>query len=114
MPNGLITSLLIKLTFDFWYFTLIALLIKVFLIRITVTDSVVKVFLILICGSLAFYCIACITGLVFSGVGFYYIPFIMYSLATVGEIAFTSIIFQMYPRRLIPEVLISDGLFFAL
>jgi hypothetical protein len=114
MPKGLITSLLIKLTFEFWYFTLIALLIKVFLIRITVTDSIVKVFLILICGSLAFYSIACISGILFSAIGFYYIPFIMYSLATIGEIGFTSIIFRMNSRRLIPEVLIGDGLFFVL
>ena len=114
MPKGLITSLLIKLTFDFWYFTLLALLIKVFLIRFTVTDSIVKVFLILVCGSLTFYSISCLAGIVFWSVGFYYIPFIMYTLAVLGEIGFTSIIFRLNPRRLIPEVLIGDGLFFAL
>ncbi len=114
MPKGLITSLLIKLTFDFWYFTLLALLIKLFLIWFTVTDSIIKVLLIWVCGSLAFYSIACLSGIAFSAVGFYYIPFIMYSLATIGEIGFTSIVFRINSRRLLPSVLIGDGVFFFL
>jgi hypothetical protein len=114
MPQGLITSLLIKLTFDFWYFTLLTLIIKAFLIRFTVTDSVIKVFLIWIFGSIVFYFVACISGIIFSAMGFYYIPFIMYILATIAEIGFTSIIFKMNSRRLLPEVLIGDGLFFFL
>jgi hypothetical protein len=114
MPKGLITSLLIKLTFDFWYFTLLALLIKVFLVRFTVTDSIVKVFLIWISGTLAFYSVACISGILFSSVGFYYIPFIMYTLATIAEVGFTSIVFRMNSQRLWPSVLIGDGLFFFL
>ena len=114
MPKGLITSLLIKLTIDFWYLTLIALLIKLLLIRYTATDSVIKVFLIWISGSIAFYCVACLAGIIFSGTGFYYIPFIMYTLAVLAELAFTSTVFRLSSRRLSPSVLIGDGLFFFL
>src|SRR5262245_40942526 len=112
MPQGLITSLLIKLTFDFWYFTLFALLLKFALIRFTATDSVIKVVLLWLVGSITFYCIACIAGIVFSSIGFYYIPFIMYSLAVIAELGFLSVLFRISSRRLVPSVLIGDGLFF--
>ena len=114
MPKGLITSLLIKLTFDFWYLTLLALLIKLLLIRFTVTNSIIKIFLIWICGTLASYSIACIAGIVFSSAGFYYIPFIMYSLAALAELGFSSIVFRINSNRLLPSILIGNGLFFFL
>ncbi len=114
MPNGLITSLLIKLTFDFWYLTLLALLIKILLIRYTVTESLPKVFLLWISGSITFYCIACLSGIVFSSTGFYYLPFIMFILAVFAELAFTSIVFRLNSRRLLPSILIGNGFFFFL
>ncbi len=114
MPNGLITSLLIKLTFDFWYLTLIALLVKLLLIRYTVTNSLIKVFLLWLSGSITFYCIACISGIVFSSTGFYYIPFIMFSFAVLGELAFTSIVFRFNSLRLMPSLLIGNALLFFL
>ena len=114
MPKGLITSLLIKLTIDFWYLTLLALLIKLLLIRYTVTDSVIRVFLLWFSGSITFYCIACLSGIVFSSTGFYYLPFIMYSFAVLAELAFTSIVFRLNAQRLLPSILIGNGLFFFL
>ncbi len=114
MPKGLITSLLIKLTFDFWYLTVIALLIKLVLIRYTATNSVVKVFLIWLSGTIAFYCIACLAGIIFSSAGFYYIPFIMYIMAVTVEIYFTSIVFRIGAKRLMPSLVIGDGIFFFL
>ena len=114
MPKGLITSLLIKLTFDFWYLTLLALLIKLLLIRYTVTNSLIKIFLLWFFGSITFYCIACIVGIVFSAVGFYYIPFIMYSLAVLAELGFTSTVFRINSNRLLPSILIGNGIFFFL
>lgn len=114
MPRGLITSLLIKLTVDFWYLTLIALLLKLVLIRYTATNSIVKIFLLWIVGSITFYCIACLAGIVFSSTGFYYIPFIMYSLSVIAELAFSSTLFRISSRRLLPSVLIGNGLFFLL
>ena len=114
MPRGLITSLLIKLTVDFWYLTLFALLIKLVLIRYTATDSILKVFALWIVGTITFYCIACLAGIVFSSTGFYYIPFIMYSFAVLAEITFISTLFRINSRRLLPSVLIGNGLFFFL
>ena len=114
MPRGLITSLLIKLTVDFWYLTLFALLIKLVLIRYTATNSILKIFALWIVGTVTFYCIACIAGILFSSTGFYYIPFIMYSLAVLAELGFTSTLFKISSRRLLPSVLIGDGLFFFL
>ena len=114
MPQGLITSLLIKLTFDFWYLTIFALLVKILLIRYTVTNSVLKIFLLWISGSATFYTIACLSGIVFSSTGFYYLPFIMFSFAVLAELAFTSIVFRINSARLIPSILIGNGLFFFL
>ena len=114
MPKGLITSLLIKLTVDYWYFTLIALVIKLFLVRFTATDSILKVILIWITGSITFFCIACLAGIVFSSTGFYYTPFIMYIFAVLAELTFMSIFFRISTKRLLPSVLIGNGLFFFL
>lgn len=114
MLKGLITSLLIKLTFEFWYLTLIAMLVKVFLIRYTVTDSKIKVFLIWLTGTIVFYCISCLAGIVFSSAGFYYIPFIMFAIAVFCEILFLKILFRFSTGRLSPSVIIADALFFFL
>lgn len=114
MPQGLITSLLIKLTFDFWYFSLLALILKAFIIRFTASDHIIKVLLIWVTGSVAFYCIACLSGIIFSSVGFYYTPFIMFILACLGELAFTSIMFRIEARKLMPSIVIANGLFFFL
>ncbi len=114
MPRGLITSLLIKLTVDFWYLTLFALLIKLVLIRYTATNSIVKVYLLWIVGSITFYCIACLAGLIFSSTGFYYMPFIMYFFSLLAEIAFSSTLFKISSKRLLPSVIIGNGLFFLL
>jgi hypothetical protein len=114
MPKGLITSLLIKLTIDFWYLTLLALLIKLLLIRYTATNSVLKVTLMWFTGTITFYCVACISGIIFSSTGFYYTPFIMYMVATLAELGFSSVVFRINSRRLLPSVLIGNGLFFFL
>ena len=114
MPKGLITSLLIKLTIDFWYLTLIALVIKLLLIRYTVTNSVLKVFLIWLTGSITFFCIACLSGIIFSSTGFYYLPFIMFSFAALAELTFTSFVFRITSQRLLPSLLIGNALFFFL
>ncbi len=114
MPKGLITSLLIKLTVDFWYLTLLALLIKLFLIRFTVTGSFPKALLIWISGSVVFYVIACFAGIIFSSTGFYYIPFIMFTLAVFAEFSIISVAFKVHYKRLIPAVMIGNGLFFML
>src|SRR5690242_20743494 len=100
MPNGIITSLLIKLTFDFWYLSLLALLIKLVLLRYTATNKLSKVFLIWLIGSVTFYTIACISGIVFGKAGFYYIPFIMYIFSVAAEIGFMSAMFRMEAKRL--------------
>ena len=114
MPKGLITSLLIKLTIDFWYLTLIALALKLWLIRYTVTKNMTKVFLIWISGTIGFYCIACICGIIFSSMGFYYLPFIMFSFAALAELAFTSVVFRINSQRLLPSLLIGNALLFFL
>jgi hypothetical protein len=114
MPKGLITSLLIKLTIDFWYLTLLALLIKLVLIRYTATNSTLKVALIWITGTITFYCVACISGIIFSSTGFYYTPFIMFMVAALAELGFSSVVFRINSRRLLPSVLIGNGLFFFL
>jgi hypothetical protein len=113
MPKGLITSLLLKLTVDYWYFTLIALVIKFVLIRYTAIDSFAKVLLIWITGTIAFYCIACLAGIIFTS-GFYYMPFIMYIIAVIAEVIITSTIFKIRSSRLMPSILIGNGLLFLL
>jgi hypothetical protein len=114
MPQGLITSLLIKLTFDYWYFTLIALLLKLFIIRITAAENMIRAFLMWLIGSVAFYTIACLTGILFSSTGFYYTPFIMFVFACLGEVLFLMIMFRETPRKVIPSVIIGNGIFFTL
>jgi hypothetical protein len=114
LPRGLITSLLIKLTIDYWYFTLLAIFVKTLLIRFTVTDLPKRIFLLLITGSFIFYSASCVAGLLFSSLGFYYIPFVMYVVAVIAELFVCSIIFNMNTARLIPFVLIGDALFFLL
>jgi hypothetical protein len=114
MPNGIITSLLIKLTIDFWYLSLIALLIKLVLLRYTATNKIGKVFMIWLTGSVTFFTIACICGIVFGSAGFYYIPFIMYIFAVGAELTFASIAFRIEAKRLMPAVIIGDGIFFFL
>ncbi len=114
MPKGLITSLLIKLTIDFWYFTVLALLIKFFLLRFTAADNLMKAFLMWIVGSVTFYTIACLAGILFSSTGFYYTPFIMFVIGFSGELLFCSIMFRTEAQKLIPSILIGNGIFFSL
>ena len=114
MPQGLITSLLIKLTFDFWYLALLALLIKLVLIRYTVTNEMLKVILLWLIGSIFFYFLACILGIVFGSLRFIYIPFIMYFMSTIAEIGFSAVIFRISARRLWPSILIGNALFFTI
>lgn len=114
MPQGLITSLLIKLTIDFWYFTIIAMLLKLFILRFTVAESFMKAFLMWFIGSVTFYTIACLAGILFSSTGFYYTPFIMFVVACLGEVLFLTIMFRSEPRKLVPGILIGNGIFFTL
>ena len=114
MGQGLITSLLIKLTIEFWYFTIIALLVKLALIRFTVTNSMIKVLLLWGIGSVTFYTVACISGIVFSSAGFKTIPFIMYFVSVASELLFSSIFFRVSVRQIIPSITIGDGLFFLI
>lgn len=114
MPQGLITSLLIKLTFDYWYLTLIALVIKIFLIRFTVSDSKIKILLLWLIGTAAFYFTACLAGIVFTSIGFYYQPFVMFMMAILFELIFLSLIFRIEYKRLLPSVIVGDGIFFFL
>jgi hypothetical protein len=114
MPQGLITSLLIKLTLDFWYLALLALLFKLVLIRITVTPAAWSVFLIWLTGNITFYCMACLSGLIFSSAGFYFIPIIMFVISALGEIGFMSVMFRISAARLWPAILLGNGLFFSL
>jgi hypothetical protein len=114
LPKGLITSLLLKLTIDYWYLTLAALIIKLILIHYTVGGSGIKVFLIWITGNITFYTMACLAGIVFTTVGFYYIPFIMYVIASAGEILFCSVFFRLSYKKLMLPVLLGDALFFSL
>ena len=114
MPKGLITSLLIKLTLDFWYFSLFAVLIKFFLIRFTAAENYFKTFLVWFIGSITFYCIACLTGIIFSSMSFDMTPFVMFLLACGGELAFTTIMFRIPGRKILPSIVISNGMFFLL
>ena len=114
MPKGLMTSLLIKLTIDYWYLTAFALLLKFFLVRFTATDSLLKVFLIWLTGTTAFYSAACIAGIIFTSLGFYYLPFVMFLFAITIELIFCSILFKIEYKRLLPSFMIGDGVFFFL
>ncbi len=114
MPKGLITSLLIKLTFDYWYLSVIALLFKMFLIRFTVTDSKIKVFLLWLIGTATFYFTACMAGIIFTSIGFYYQPFIMFMLAIFLEMIFLSLVFKIEYKIILPSIIIGDGIFFFL
>jgi len=114
MLRGLITDLLIKLTFEYWYFVILALLIKAALIRFTVTDSIKKIVLFWLIGTVTFYFTACMAGIVFTTVSFYYQPFIMFVSATLIELFFMSIMFRTEVKILLPSVVIGDGVFFFL
>ena len=114
MPRGLITSLLIKLTFDYWYLTILALVIKFVLVRFTVTNLMLRVFLLWLVGTVTFYFSACLAGIVFTSVGFYYQPFIMFMMAALLELIFLSLMFRTEAKILLPSVVIGDGIFFLL
>jgi hypothetical protein len=73
-----------------------------------------KASLILITGTIAFYCTSCLAGIIFSGIGFYYTPFVMFLFAVPTEIVFVGILFRTSPKRLWPGLLIGDGIFFFL
>ena len=114
MPQGLITSLLIKLNIDYWYFTLIAMLLKLFIFRFSVAETFLKAFMMWLIGTVTFYTIACLSGLLFSSTGFYYTPFIMFVVACLGELLFLTIMFRSETRKLLPGILIGNGIFFTL
>jgi hypothetical protein len=114
MPTGLITSLFLKLTVDYWYFTLIALLIKLALLRFTVTNTMLKSLLLWLVGTVIFYFIACFIGIVFSSAGLYYIPLIMFFFAIFAEIYLSSMLFRIEPRKLTLAMISGNALLFIL
>jgi hypothetical protein len=111
MPQGLLTSLLLKLTIEYWYFTLLAILLKFFFLRLTATETFLRAAVILFIGSSAFFTIACLAGLIFSSMSYVSTGMIMVILAFSGEMLFCTIMFRTAPRKLIPGFAVGNGLF---
>jgi hypothetical protein len=111
MPQGLITSLLIKLTIEFWYLTLAAILLKLFFLRLTATETMFRAVAVMLVGSATFFTVACLAGLIFSALSYVSTGFIMFGLAFASELLFCTIMFRIETRKLVPPFVIGNGIY---
>ena len=114
MSNGFFTSVLLQLTIDYWYFTLIALLIKYLLIRYVTTDTNLKAIAMWVTGTFVFFAFASIGGFIFSSVYFMVIPFLMFALALTMETIISVTLFNTTGQKTFIPLLISNVLLFGL
>jgi len=114
MGNGFFTSVLLSLTIDYWYFTLIALLIKYVLIRFVTTDTNLKAIAMWVTGTFVFFAFACLGGFIFSSVNMMVIPFLMFTLALTMETLISVMVFNTKSQRTFYPLFISNVLLFAL
>ncbi len=114
MTNGFFTSVLLQLTIEYWYFTLIALLLKFALIRFITTDTSLKATAMFFTGTFVFFAFASIGGFIFSSVNLMLIPFLMFALALTMETVVCILVFSTSGKRTFTPLLISNFILFLL
>ncbi len=114
MSNGFFTILFLQLSVDYWYFVVIALLIKFFLIRYMAADSFLKAIAIWTVGTFTFYAIASLGGYIFSSVNIYIIPFLMFALALTMESILCTLIFHIEGKNILLPLFVGELLLFLL
>lgn len=114
MSNGFFTSVLLQLAIDYWYFTLIALLLKFVLIRFITTDTSLKAVAMFVTGTFVFFAFACLGGFIFSSVNLMVIPFLMFSLALTMETIVCVMVFSTSGKKTFTPLLISNFILFLL
>ena len=114
MSNGFFTSVLLSLTIDYWYFTLIALLIKYILIRFVTTDTSLKAIAMWVTVTFVFFAFACIGGFIFSSVNLMVVPFLMFALALTMETVVSVMVFNTSSYKTFYPLLFSNFLLFLL
>ncbi len=114
MSNGFFTILFLQLSVDYWYFVLIALIIKFFLIRFMSANSFLKSMAIWTVGTFTFYAIASLGGYIFSSANIYIIPFLMFSLAITLEILLCTMIFHVEGKNIFLPLFVGELLLFLL
>ena len=114
MSNGFFTILLLQLSVDYWYFVLIALLIKFFLIRFMVAESLLKTTAMWTTATFVFYAFVSLGGYIFSSANIYTIPFLMFALGLTIETILCSMIFQVEAKKVFIPLAIGEFLLFFL
>lgn len=114
MSNGFFTSVLLQLAIDYWYFTLIALILKFVLIRFITTDTSLKAIAMFLTGTFVFFAFACLGGFIFSSVNLMVIPFLMFFLALTMESVVLIMVFHTKSKHTFISLAISEFLLFAL
>ena len=114
MSNGFFTSVLLQLTIEYWYFTLIALLLKFALIRFITTDTSLKATAMFFTGTFVFFAFASIDGFIFSSVNLMLISFLMFALALTMETVVCIFVFSTSGKRTFTPLLISNFILFLL
>ena len=114
MSNGFFTSILLLLAIKYWYFTLIALLIKFALIRFITTNTNLKAIAMWVTGTFIFFAFASIGGFVFSSANIFIIPLLMFALALTMETIALVMIFSTRQSKTFYPLLISNSILFFL
>ncbi len=114
MSKGFFTIAFLQLSVEYWYFTLIVLLIKYVLIRYVTTNTSLKAIAMWVTGTFVFYIFACIGGFIFSSANYMMIPLLMFSLALIMESVVTTMVFNTNGRKTFFPLLISNFLLFMI
>jgi hypothetical protein len=114
MSNGFFTILLLQLSVKYWYFVVISLAIKYFLVRFMGADSTLKAVAMWTTGTVCFYAFACLGGFLFSFANIYLVPFLMFASALTIESVLCTLIFHTEGKRIFFPICIGDLLLFCL
>lgn len=114
MPQGFFTSLFLELNVSYWYLVVLAFFLKLFLVRVMTKETNAKSFLVCLAGTVIFYLIASLSGILINKPFFYMIPVFMFTFGFTAELVFSISIFQLKNRRIFFPILIGSGLMFTL
>jgi hypothetical protein len=114
MPRGFFTSLFLELNASYWYLVILAFLLKLFLIRVMTKETNGKSFVVSLVGTLIFYTIASLSGVLINKPFFYMIPVFMFVFGFVAELVFSTSVFNIKNKRIFLPVLIGNGSMFTM
>lgn len=114
MPRGFFTSLFLELNASYWYLVVLAFFLKLFLVRVMTKETNAKSLLICLIGTIIFYVIASIIGIVINKPFFYMIPVFMFVFGMAAELVFSTSVFHIKNRRIFLPILIGNGSLFSM